>query len=198
MLGIASKRKMLAAREDLANRIVEIADRKNVTLFGMLNDTLELVLKAEEKEISLEEAVNQYGMVKVAREAGFVPVVESLWYDTLDKLFKMDKDWMMKKWHESGQWYGKYYSTKVPQYPLKAFKEDISSLTWNVSEFSVTENKDSSEVVVNCIAPRFLLSQTTLFSAFLEGALEAFGYDVSRRNVSKGILQISFSIVKSG
>ena len=190
-------RKMLAAREDLANKLLEIADRKKVKLFVMLNDTLESALKAEEMGISLADAVSQYGIVKTARETGFVPVVESLWYETLDKLFKMDRDWMMRKWYDSGQWYGKYYSTKVPNHPLKVFKEEISLLTWNISEFSITENKDGGGVVVSCIAPKFLLSQTTLLAAFLEGAFKAFNYELSKKEVSKGIMELSFSRVKS-
>ena len=188
---------MLAAREDLANRLLEVADRKNVKLFGLLNETLEMVLKTEDMGLSLEDVVQQYGVVKAAKDAGFVLAVESLWYDVVDKFFKTDKDWMVKRWYESGHWYGKYYSAKLPQDPLKAFKEDVFSFTWNVSEFTIKENKDRSEVVVNCIAPKFSISQTTLFSAFLEGALNAFGYEVSKRGVSKGIIQLSFGKVKS-
>ena len=196
VLGTASKRKMLAAREDLAIRLLEVADRKNVKLFGMLNETLEMVLKTEDMGLSLDRVVNEYGVVKAAKDAGFVLAVEGLWYEVVDKLFKTEKDWMVKKWYESGQWYGKYYSAKLPQNPLKAFKDDFCSFTWNVSEFAITENKDMSEVVVNCIAPKFSAAQTALFSAFLEGAINVFGFETSKIGVSKGIIQLSFGKMK--
>ena len=185
------KRKMLAAREDLVNKVLEIAGRKNVKLYGMINDMLELVIRAEDMGLSLEETVSQYGIVKAAKDAGFVPVVESLWYDVIEKVFRTDRSWMTKKWYETGQWYGKYYSSKLPQDPLAAFKQDLSSLTWNVSEFSIVEDEDG-EILVRCVSPRFPLSYTTLFSGFLEGVLNTFGYDCEKKGISKGIIRMVF------
>jgi len=183
---------MLAAREDLVNKVLEIAGRKNVKLYGMINDVLELVIRAESMGLSLEETVSQYGIVKAAKDAGFVPAVESLWYDVIEKVFQVDRSWVTKKWYETGQWYGKYYSSKLPQDPLAAFKRDLSSLTWNVSEFSIVEDRDGGEVLVRCVSPRFPLSYTTLFSVFLEGALNTFGYECEKRGVSKGIIRMVF------
>ena len=88
---------------------------------------------------------------------------------------------MVKKWYDSGQWYGKYYSAKLPQNPLKAFKEDYCSFIWNVTEFTITESKSMNKVIVNCIAPKFSNPQSVLISAFLEGVLNAFGFKISKR-----------------
>jgi hypothetical protein len=186
------KRKMLAAREDLVNRVLKIASRKNVKLYGMINDTLELVIRADDMGLSLEEVVDQYGIVKAAKDAGFVPVAESLLYDIVEKVFQRNRRWVTKRWYEAGQWYGKYYSVRLPQDPVKAFKEDICSFTWNASEFSIVESEDRGEVVVRCVSPRFPLSYTTLFSVFLEGALNMFGYECVKRGVSKGIIRLRF------
>lgn len=191
------KRKMLAAREDLVNKVLEIAGRRNVKLYGMINDLLELVIRAESMGLSLEEVVDQYGTIKAAKSAGFVPVVESLWYDVIKRLFRRSKKWMIKRWYESGQWYGKYYSVRNPQDPLMAFKNDMGSLTWNVSEFSIVEDEGKDRVIVRCVSPRFPLSYVNLFSAFLEGALNAFGYECTKSGVSKGIIRLSFTKVKS-
>ena len=187
---------MLAAREDLVNKVLEIASRKNVKLYGMINDTLELVIRADDMGLSLEEVVDQYGIVKAAKDAGFVPVVESLLYDIVEKVFQRNKRWVTKKWYEAGQWYGKYYSVRLPQDPVKAFKEDICSFIWNVSEFSIVESEGDGEVVVRCVSPRFPLSYTTLFSVFLEGALNMFGYECVKRGVSKGIIRLRFRKVE--
>jgi len=188
---------MLAGREDLVNKVLEIASRKNVKLYGMINDTLDLVIRADDMGLSLEEVVNQYGIVKAAKDAGFVPVVESLFYDIIEKLFERSKSWVTKKWYESGQWYGKYYSVKLPQDPVKAFKEDICSFTWNVSEFSIAESEeDRGELVVRCVSPRFPFSYTILFSVFLEGALNMFGYECVKKGVSKGIIRLWFKKVE--
>ena len=82
---------MLAAREDLVNKVLEIASRKNVKLYGMINDTLELVIRADDMGLSLEEVVDQYGIVKAAKDAGFVPVVETLLYDIVEEVFQRNK-----------------------------------------------------------------------------------------------------------
>lgn len=190
------RRKMLAAREDLVNKVLEIASRRNVKLYGMINDTLELVIRADDMGLSLEEIVEQYGFVKAAKDAGFVPVAEGLFYDIIEKVFQRNKRWVTKKWYETGQWYGKYYSVKLPQDPVKAFKEDISSFTWNVSEFSIVESEDGGEVLVRCVNPRFPLSYTTLFSVFLEGAMNMFGYECEKKGVSKGIIRLRFRKVE--
>jgi len=189
---------MLAAREDLVNKVLEITSRKNVKLYGMINDTLELVIRADDMGLSLEEVVDQYGIVKAAKDAGFVPMAESLLYDIIEKVFHTDKNWIIKKWYESGQWYGKYYSVRLPQDPLKAFKKDILSFTWNASELSITESEDEGGMVVQCVSPRFPLSYTNLFSAFLEGALNSFGYECVKKRVSKGIIRLSFSKTGGG
>ncbi len=188
---------MLAAREDLANKVLEIANRKNVKLFGLVNDTLELVIRADKMGLSLEEVVAQYGIVKAAKDAGFVPVAEALLYDVVEKVFQRGKRWATKKWYETGQWYGKYYSVKLPQEPIKAFKEDLFSFTWNVSEFGIVESEDKGEVVVRCASSNFSLTYTTLFSVFLEGAMNIFGYECVKRDVSKGIIGLRFKRVES-
>ena len=45
---------------------------------------------------------------------------------------------------------------------------------------------------MRCVSPRFPLSYTTLFSVFLEGALNTFGYECVNRAVSKGIIRLRF------
>lgn len=182
---------MLAAREDLVNRLLDVAGRKNVKLFAMINDILELVLRADEMGISLEETVNEYGFVKAAKDAGFVPAVESLWYDVIEKFFKLDKDWLINKWYKSGKWYGKYYSVKLPADPLNAFKKEIGFLTWDASEFDIVENEDG-KMEVRCVNPRFSMSYSTLFSKFLEGALNAFGYECIETAVTRGLIHLLF------
>jgi len=183
---------MLAAREDLVNQLLDIAKRKNVKLYGMVNDALEWIIKAEDMGLSPEEVVGLSEIVKTAKDAGFIPVVESLWYDVVGKIFRVDRSWAMKKWYECGQWYGKYYSVKFPQDPLSAFKRDICSLVWNVSEFNILEKEDGNEVLVRCVSPKSPLSYLTLFSAFLEGIFDLLGYKCTKKDVSKGIIRLVF------
>ncbi len=49
-----SRRKMLAAQEDIANRIVDLAQRKDMTVYQTVNDILEQALRVEELGMSLQ------------------------------------------------------------------------------------------------------------------------------------------------
>jgi len=184
------KRKVLAAREDLVNQILEIAEYKNLTIFGMVNDALKQIIRAEEIGLSLKDIVDQYEAIKMAKEAGFILTVENLWYDVVNRAYQRESDKMLKKWYDAGQWYGKYYTVKSQQDPIKAFKRDADMSIWDVSELNIIDNGD--DVLVRCISPRFPLSYTKLFSFFLEGAFNVFGYECIERDVSKGVIRLSF------
>jgi len=181
---------MLAAREDLVDQILEIAKYKNLTVFGMVNDALKQIIRADEIGLSLKDIIDQYEAIKMAREAGFILTVESLWYDVVNRAYQRDSDKMLKKWYDAGQWYGKYYVVKSQQDPIKAFKRDADMSIWDVNELSVIDNGEN--VLVRCISPRFPLSYTKLFSFFLEGAFNVFGYECFDRDVSKGVIRLSF------
>jgi len=183
------KRKVLAAREDLVDQILEIAKQKNLTVFGITNDALKQVIRAEEMGLTLRDVVDHYEAIKTAREAGFILAIESLWYDVVNRAYQREGDRMLKKWYEAGQWYGKYYMVKN-QHPIKAFKKDVYMSIWDVSELSVTDVGDN--VLVRCISPRFPLSYTRLFSSFLEGVFNVFGYKCVERDISKGVIRLSF------
>jgi hypothetical protein len=185
------KRKMLAAREDLVDRVSEIADRRGFTLFGMINDMLELVVRAEDMGLSLREIVDRYEVVRAAKEAGFILGLESLWYDVVEEAYRRDEDRVMKRWFEAGVWCAKCYLVKGIEDPLAAFNRDMQAFTWNASEFSIVK-REEDEALVRCISPRFPHSYTTLFSAFLEGALNTFGYKCVERDVARGVIQLRF------
>jgi len=187
---VCVKRKMLAAREDLVDQVSGIANRKGFTLFGMINDMLELVVRAEGMGLSLREVINGYEVVKAAREAGFVLGLESLWYDVVEEAFRKDRDRMMKRWFEAGGWCAKRYLVKGFEDPPAAFNRDMGTFVWNATEFSIAENEN--EISVRCISPRFPYSYTILFSAFLEGAFNMFGYKCVRKDVARGVIQLRF------
>jgi hypothetical protein len=45
-------------------------------------------------------------------------------------------------------------------------------------------------VSVRIISPRFTESYTVLLASFLEGALEAFGYKITDKEVSRGAIRL--------
>lgn len=190
------KRKMLAVAEDLANEIVRIAERKGLTLYKFVNDVLRQVVMANDMGLTLKQVVDERRVIEAAKEAGFTLAVERLWYDAVDTAFKHRRGSTTKKWREAGKWYGKYCSSRGAEEPLKAFKRTVSDLMWGASEFDIEEKDDKVEV--RCISSRFPLSYTELFTAFLEGAFEALGYKRTEREVSKGVIRLTFGRKRRG
>jgi hypothetical protein len=179
----SSRRKMLAAREDLADKVSKIAASKGFTIFGMINNLLELAVSVEGMGISLEEAVDNYELIKAVRSASFTLVLESLLYDTAEIAYERAKDKTLKTWFEAGVWVGRQYITRGVEDPFTAVRRDLKAFSWNIPEF--TMERLEKEVSVRVLSPRFSESYTLLFNRFLEGILEAFGYDVTFKEVEE-------------
>jgi hypothetical protein len=184
----SGRRKMLAAREDLADKLGKMASSKGFTLFGMVNNLLELAVTVEAMGGSLEEAVDNYKIIKAVRNASFILVLESLLYDTVEIAYQKATDKTLKTWFDAGVWVGRQYISRGVEDPFTAVKRDLKAFSWNVPEF--TMEKTDKEVSIRVLSPRFSESYTLLFTRFLEGILEAFGYGVTYKEVGRGNIRL--------
>ncbi|MEM1756429.1 MAG: hypothetical protein QW770_00105 [Candidatus Bathyarchaeia archaeon] len=183
------KRKMLAAREDLVERISDIARRRG-TLYDFVNEVLNEAIRADSMGITLREALNEYGLVKMAKDSGFTLVPERLWYDVIEKVGSRS-GWARKLWYEAGEWYAKFYGS-----PEK-FADSIKKLFWDVVEFNVSKLEDEG-LIVRCLCPKFTVPVAELFSSFLEGAYGVFGFHPVKRETSRGVVYMEFTLRGEG
>lgn len=186
-----SQRKMLAADEGLANKVAELASKRGLTVRQTVNDILEQALRVEEAGISLKEVVEERWMLEKAQEVGFTFVPEHLLYQVVDAAYSHGGKQLSDTWRGVGGWYGKYFSAKTDK-PLEAFEEAMGLLTFGASGFSLERQKDD-HIAVTCVSERFTEGFTEVFSLFIEGVLEVLGYEVSDREVSKGIIKLKLS-----
>ena len=182
------KRKTLFAREDLVNRLSAIAKQHGYTLYNLVNEVLELAVQAEDAGINLRRVFEESWVLKSAKKDGFILGLESLWYDMARLAYENAGDEALKRWFEAGIWLAKRYATSEAEKPFEAFRRSLKAYTWNVPELTIDE--DNGMVSVRMISPRLPESYIFLFSAFLEGALEAFGYEISDKEASAGALRI--------
>ena len=185
---MSSRRRMLAARDDLANRLGQIAASKGFTLFSMVNDLLELAARVDDMGISLEETVASYQTIKAVKDASFTLVLESLLYETAEIAYEKAKDKTSKIWFDAGVWVGRQYITRGVEDPFVTIGKDLKAFSWNIPEFTV--DKLEKEVSIRVLSPRFSESYTLLFNRFLEGILEAFGYGVTYKDVGRGNIRL--------
>jgi hypothetical protein len=184
----SGRRKMLAAREDLADKASEIASSKGFTIFGMLNNLLELAITADAIGGSLEDAVDNYKIIKAVRNASFTLVLESLLYDTAEIAYQKSKDKTLNTWFDAGVWVGRQYISRSGEDPFASVRRDLKAFIWNAPEF--TMDKTGKEVSIRVLSPRFSESYTLLFNRFLEGILDAFGYGVTYKEVGRGNIRL--------
>ena len=185
------ERNFLAARKDFVVRVRDIAKKKNQTLYALVNEALEQLLRAEEMGIPLPEIVDRYFFVNIAKESGFTLTNESLLFYVLEKVFEEDNESLAGMFYKTGQWLGKYCRVRFSgEDPLRVIEKIVRSLFWEISEFGITKNSD--EILVQCIGSRIPSSYTTLLSTFLEGLMHTFEYSTVKRDVSKGIISLTF------
>ena len=89
---------------------------------------------------------------------------------------------------DAGVWLAKRYVTDDIEDPFEEFKNDLIDFTWNVPELEV--HKKDQKILVRVVSPRFSESYTSLFSSFLEGALETFGYTIENKEFARGIASL--------
>jgi len=182
------KRKTFVAREDLMNRLREMAEQRGCSLYDVINEVFELAVEAEDAGVNLRSAVEERGLLKRAKESGFILCMESLWYDVAELAYKKAKSRTLKSWFNAGVWLAKRYVTSEIEDPFEAFKRDLEAFTWNVPEFSI--ERSEKEVSVRIISSRFPESYTRMYLAFLDGILETFGYKIVDKEVERGGIRL--------
>ncbi|MCL1978110.1 MAG: hypothetical protein FWG55_08455 [Candidatus Bathyarchaeota archaeon] len=183
------RRKTLVAREDLLNRMGEIAKEQGCSLFELVNDVFQLAIDSDELNFSLKRVVEERKLLEAAKGSGFILGLERLWYEMADTAYKKDKRVALKNWFDSGVWFAARYITNGVNFPFDQFKNDLSAFTWNAPEFKLEMVGDKASVRVT--SPRFTEAYTFLFFSFLVGALEKFGYQPVSKEVSRGIIRLS-------
>ena len=182
-------RKTFVAREDLLNRMAEVAKTQGCSLFELVNDLFQLAIASDELNSSLKRIVEERKVLEMAKNSGFILGLECLWYELADSSYKNDPEAALKSWSDSGTWFAAQYLTGEGSFSFEQFKNDLTALTWNAPEFTIDQEKN--KIIVKVTSPRFTEAYTHLFASFLTGAIENFGYQPTRKDVSRGIIRLN-------
>ena len=188
--GMSTRRKMLAADESIANKIVEMAKRRELTVYQTVNDVLEQAVRADEMGLSLMEVVDEREMLEKARKMGLTFFIEGLLYDMVDLTYSNTHKQLSELCLETGRWYGKYFAGKADD-GMKAFDEAMKLLTLGNSVYNIENRRDGS-VSVSCVGERFTPGYTEALGLFIEGVLGSFGMRLREKENSDGIIRLRF------
>ncbi|MCW4016414.1 MAG: hypothetical protein NWF06_08600 [Candidatus Bathyarchaeota archaeon] len=181
-----SRRKSFAAREDLLDRMNNIAKDNDISLYSFVNEVFELTLRANELGVNTHVLLDSRELLKDAKEKGYTLGLESLWYEMTEIAYDKSKKRSLQTWFDAGVWLAKRYVTGTTNSPFEEFQKDLRDFTWNVPELEL--KTEANNVSVRIVSPRLPESYTYLFSSFLEGALETFGYQIDKKEVARGII----------
>ncbi|MDR0372189.1 MAG: hypothetical protein LBI79_01300 [Nitrososphaerota archaeon] len=184
------KRKTFVAREDLLNRLGEIAKAQGYSLFELVNEIFQLEIDSDGIDLSLKKMANEQRKIETARHAGFMLGLENVWYDMADLAYDKNKRLAQKSWFDAGVWFASRYTSEGHTTALSAFKGDLSAFTWNAPElyFKQTEK----QVLIRVTSPRFTEAYTFLFASFLLGAMQRLGYKPTVQEVTRGVIRLDY------
>ncbi|MBC7130082.1 hypothetical protein H5T51_02535 [Candidatus Bathyarchaeota archaeon] len=181
------KRKTFVAREDLLDRLSDVAKARGYSLYALVNEIFELVLEADEMGLDLRRVVEERGILEKAKKAGLVLGLENLHYGMADLAYSRAKNKAVESWFEAGVWFGKRYVIGGVSEPFEAFKRDLETFIWNAN---LALERAGDRLSLRVISPRFNEAYTHLLAAFFEGAISAFNYEVVERDVFKGNIRL--------
>jgi hypothetical protein len=187
----AKDKKLILAPSDLVSKVMEISNREGKTLFNFVAEALEQTLRAAEMNRTIKEIVDFYRAMETQKSSGAVIVpIEAFTY-LINKLYLTDRKNLLKKWYESGEWYGKYLLAKFHDGdPVEGFRDLLSVSQWDVNEVSFT--KDNDNVRIKCVSPLLPLENTELLMKFTEGVMHSFGYEVENEDYARGMILLTF------
>ena len=167
-----------------------MAQKRNLTLYNLLNEMLKHAVELDQAGASLQEAVQGFRTLRTSQEIGFVAVPEKLWYETAEVAHKIDPAHTSTRFADAGEWIGKYSLAKSGgQNTVKHLIDCLSPLTHSISDFASERNET---VRLRCVNYQYSASYSVCFAALLILAFEKIGYRCTSRDVSKGMLLLSF------
>ncbi len=174
------KRKLLAARADLAEKLSEEARKRGSTVYGYLNEIIQGVLQVG-GEKSFSELVETNKAVQLAKMLGLVLAPPALWSDC--KVIEDDAENTGKN--------AALYLKNVEGNAAKSVESFIRSLCWNASFFSlkIEEYKATLQVVGRDVSD----NQMVFVLSAARGALSALGYVEINRTVSRGLATVTYA-----
>lgn len=190
-------RKFLAAKEEIVRELSSIAEKKKTTLYGLTNDILEQAIKAHKTGEELPEIIREYRVIQMAKQNGCLLIPERIWYMVLDRALRTDKASIKEAAHESGLWYGKYFSTIMNDtISTEAIQSALRTVFWNASSLDVSMARD--RIILRCIEPNFTDSHTEFVSIMLEGIMNSLSYLVNERKVARGLITLTLTENSAG
>ena len=181
--------KLIPVPKPLANQLRLLAGRMGVSVSSITTEALEQVLRADELNANLRDAVDIFYMAQVHKGAGLINFQRAGVKDLIKRLYDDDPENLLDIWFRSGKWYAAYLSNKLNGDFFKFVEQDLL-VSWNLDESEIYVE----DVVVIVRLTSFGMSHefTELLVVYTKGFFEELGYVVSDEDVLSGLISFKF------
>jgi hypothetical protein len=185
--------KLLILPTHLVDRLKAIATRQGVSLSSFAAESLEQVLRADEMDASLSEAVDAYRLSEMQRGAGMVDIPRSSLNHLIEKLYPKKGGDLKRVWGEAGHWYGEYIRAKLRPEETLGFLEKELLVAWNLDEAEVKESE--TDVSVRWVSFTMTEEFTELLLSYLSAVMDALGYREVERDSLRGMATLKYTTI---
>ena len=181
-------RKTFAARADLLEKLSELAERRGLTLYALVNRLFQLEIEVSGRGVDLRRVVEEWKEWVRVKNSGFMPVPAILWGDLVKEVYeKSGEEWLVVRCREVGDWLVKKLASSGVN-PLQELEYLVRLLTSNSPELTFEARSENVRVWV--MNPRLTKPQAVVLASIIEGALTTLGYVRLVKEVDEGFLRV--------
>jgi hypothetical protein len=182
----------IAVDERTADSLADEATKENKSLYALTNEALDAVLKICSYGGTPKDIYPSWRFSRILKDTDAIPLPGDLVEKLMKKVYSMDKDWLLREWHNEGKRIGTY---------LHMYAEDFQLLLSRVGElegflpvkrvdFERKEGPDKVEVLIRVIGAGFSQESTSCTEQFLLGLISAYPQKVVSSNSSEGMIEV--------
>ena len=188
---MTQERKTIAVNKEIAEKLADIAKTEGMTLFSLINETLETAIYSHEQKIKFSEIVDEYLDFMVAKDIGmvFAPLkIENM----VNKLAFQTEGWdtLLNEWYNWGKWIANYVKVRYPSRELTMIARVSKTIYWTNTEIeikTIPNEKDPKEVELRIFGQELDIEYLECISNAYEGIFHEFGFKTSNKEISEGI-----------
>jgi len=188
---VAKGKKLILAPSDLIAELMEISNREGKTFYSFVGEVFEQALRVYGLGHTLQEVVDFFELMETQKASGAVITPVDMLTYLIGRLYPSERETLLERWFESGQWFGKYLSARFhDRDQVEEFGRLLAVSRWDLKEVEVRE--DGSVVRVRCVSPLLPLENTELLSRFIVGVMDSLGYKPRKEDCLRGIILLEF------
>jgi len=181
--------KFISISKPLANQLKLLAGRLGVSVSALSTEAIEQLLRANEMNSTIKEAVDILYMSQIHQNAGVINFQRAEVKELFKKLFAEDPENLLETWHRSGKWYAAYLSNIIKGDFFNYLQEDLRT-SWNLDESHILVKDVLAIVRLTSFGMSYEF--TELLVMYTKGLFEELGYSLSSQDILPGLIYLEF------